>query len=113
MSFVINNTGAARPNFLDSDVGLVLKTNEVPATLGVEDENGRKIVAPGTVFPANDSSATGIVFESVDVTGGNMPGSVLVAGRVLEDALTIESEAKTALTTAGIVFVTAPAITRD
>lgn len=112
MSVITNYTGTARPNFLDSEVGLVLKTQEIPQSMGVADENGRKIVAAGTVFPTNDASATGIVFESVDVTSGNAPGSVMVAGRVLKDALNIDSNAETPLASAGIVFVTAPTITR-
>lgn len=49
MSFVTNISGAARPNFLESEVGLVLKTHEIPATLGVQD-GIYKTVAPGTVF---------------------------------------------------------------
>lgn len=111
MSFVTNISGAARPNFLESEVGLVLKTREIPATLGVQD-GIYKTVAPGTVFPSNNSSAEGIVFEAVDVTNGNMPGSVLVAGRVLSDGLNIASAAKTALEGKGIVFVDAPTVTR-
>lgn len=112
MSFVTNTVGTARPNFLDSEVGLVLKTKEIPQSMGTDDGNGRKIVAAGTVFPTNDASATGIVFETVDVTGGNMPGAVLVAGRVLKDALNIDSNAETPLAEAGIVLVTAPTVER-
>lgn len=113
MSVITNYTGTARPNFLDSEVGLVLKTQEIPQSMGVADENGRKIVAAGTVFPANDASATGIVFESVDVTSGAVPGPVLVAGRVYKDALNIDSNAEAPLAEAGIVLVTAPTITRE
>lgn len=113
MSFVTNTTGTARPNFLESEVGLVLKTNEIPQSMGVADETGKKIVAAGTVFPSNDASAIGIVFETVDVTSGNAPGSVMVAGRVLKDALNIDSNAEAPLAAAGIVLVTAPTITRD
>lgn len=112
MSFVTNTTGTARPNFLESEVGLVLKTKEIPQSMGVADGN-RKIVPAGTVFPTNDESASGIVFETVDVTGGNMPGPVMVAGRVLKDAITVESEAEAPLAAAGIVLVTAPTITRE
>lgn len=111
MSYVINTDGTKCPNFLESEVGLVLKTREVPDTLGVQD-GIYKTVAPGTIYPSNDNKAEGIIFEAVDVTSGNMPGSVLVAGRVLADALTINSAAKTALAGKGIVFVDAPAVTR-
>lgn len=111
MSFVTNISGTKRPNFLESEVGLVLKTREIPASLGVQDGN-YKTVAPGTPFPSNDANAVGIVFENVDVTSGNMPGSVLVAGRVLAENLNLATAAKTALAGKGIVFVDTPAVTR-
>lgn len=111
MSFVTNTTCAKRPNFLESEVGLVLKTREIPASMGVQD-GIYKIVAPGTPYPSNDANAVGIVFETVDVTSGNMPGPVLVAGRVLAENLNLQTAAKTALAGKGIVFVDTPAITR-
>ena len=58
MSFVTNISGAARPNFLESEVGLVLKTHEIPATLGVQD-GIYKTVAPGTVFPRSEERRVG------------------------------------------------------
>ena len=111
MSFVTNTTCTKRPNFLESEVGLVLKTREIPASMGVQD-GIYKIVAPGTPYPSNDANAVGIVFETVDVTSGNMPGSVLIAGRVLAEKLNLQTAAKTALAGKGIVFVDTPAITR-
>nr|DAW34235.1 MAG TPA: Head decoration protein [Caudoviricetes sp.] len=111
MSFVTNTTCTKRPNFLESEVGLVLKTREITASMGVQD-GIYKIVAPGTPYPSNDANAVGIVFETVDVTSGNMPGSVLVAGRVLAENLNLATAAKTALAGKGIVFVDTPAIVR-
>lgn len=111
MAFVTNTSGTVRPNFLDSEVGLVLKTYEIEQSKGAADGT-RKLVAAGTPYPANDATAVGIVFESVDVTDGNAPGSLMVAGRVVKDSLTIDSAAQTALEKLGIVFVTAPTITR-
>lgn len=111
MSYVTNINGTKRPNFLESGVGLVLKTREIPASLGVQD-GIYKTVAPGTPYPSNDANAVGIVFESVDVTSGNMPGSVLVAGRVLAENLNLATAAKTALAGKGIIFVDTPAVTR-
>ena len=63
MSFVTNITGTKRPNFLESEVGLVLKTREIPASMGVQD-GLYKTVAPGTPYPSNDANAVGIVFET-------------------------------------------------
>lgn len=61
MSHFYRVNGTFRPNFLESEVGLVLKTYQIPASMGVADEYGNKIVAAGTVFPSNDGSAAGIV----------------------------------------------------
>ncbi|HIW82634.1 MAG TPA: hypothetical protein H9742_14130 [Candidatus Acetatifactor stercoripullorum] len=96
-----------RPNFLDSEVGLVLKTREIPQSMG-KDQDNRKIVAGGTPFPSNDSSAAGIVFETIDVTDDEKrPGSVIVAGRIIKANLpvTLDGGAETALKALGIVFV--------
>lgn len=77
--------------------------------------DGGKHVPMGTVFPTNDASAEGIVYEDVDVTTGDMPGSVVLAGTVYEDrlAVTINSNARTALQGKGFKFITAsPTVTR-
>ena len=111
MSIVVNTKAEVRPNFLESEVGLVLKTREIPASMGVQDGK-YKIVKAGTPFPSDNSNAVGLVFEDIDVTDGNMPGSVMVAGRVLADRLSLASAAKTALSGKGFTFVDAPEITR-
>ena len=51
MSHFYRVNGTFRPNFLESEVGLVLKTYQIPNTMGVADEYGNKIVAAGTVYP--------------------------------------------------------------
>lgn len=113
MSYVTNFTGTFKPNFLDSEVGLVSKTYEIPASMGVTDDDGiHKTVHAGTPYPANDATATGIVFQDVDVTYGDKAGPVLVAGRVLSDRLTIAEAAKTALAKSGVVFVDAAETSR-
>ena len=101
-------------NFLDSAEGLVLKSCTVPQSMGVDDGYGNKTVKAGTIFPANDATAKGILFESVDVTDGEHEGSLLVAGRIIETRLPEElsEEAKTALETLGIGFFTEEAVTR-
>lgn len=112
MSHVRRINGTFRPNFLESEVGLVLKTYQISASLGTEDGFGNKIVAAGTVYPSNDGSAVGIVFENVDVTWGDHEGSIMLAGRVLKDRLDVQSAAETTLKSSGIVFVDAPEVTR-
>lgn len=65
----------------------------------VANPEGKKIVKAGTVLPANDATAKGILFHDVDVTYGPQPGALMVEGYVLEARLPIvpETTAKTAL----------------
>ena len=77
--------------------------------------NGGKYVPMGAIWPSNDANAIGIVYEDVDVTTGNMPGSVVTAGTIYADRLptAAASAAKTALEGKGFKFITtAPAVTR-
>lgn len=48
-----------------------------------------KYIPMGTAYPTNDASAVGITYEDVDVTSGNMPGSVVMKGTVYEGRLAI------------------------
>ncbi len=84
-------------NFLASDK-YVAFTYTVPKNKG-EILNGRKIVKAGTILPANDATAKGILLYDVDVTAGDALGSVLEDGFVLESRLPVapETTAKTAL----------------
>lgn len=63
------------------------KTRQIPQTGATTASNGGKYVKMGTIFPANDATAEGIVYEDVDVTTGDMPGSVVLKGVVYEDRL--------------------------
>lgn len=109
MAYVTTYKGTFRPNFLESEIGLVTKTYQIPETMGVAD-GSRKIVPAGTPFPSNDASAVGIVFTDTDVTDGDAAGSVMVAGRVLKERLTVDDAAVTALK--DIRFVEGPDVTR-
>lgn len=97
-------TFGTAPNFLESEVGLVLKTHQIPDDLGVA-EGSRLVVKAGTPYPADDITAIGLVFTDVDVTNGDAIGSVLVAGRVLIDRLDISEEAVDVLSAYGLKFV--------
>jgi hypothetical protein len=55
----------------------------------VVSENSTKHVPMGTAYPTNDGNAIGIVYEDVDMTSGNMPGSVVMSGTVYENRLAI------------------------
>lgn len=101
--------------FLESEVGVVRKTRQMAQTGASASEDGGKYVPMGTVWPANDATAEGIVYEDIDVTAGDAPGSVVLAGRVYEDRLPVQiaEAAKTALSGKGFVFIaTSPAVTR-
>lgn len=62
-------------------------------------EDGRKVVKAGTIYPANDATAIGVVFNDMDVTDGDMTGAILIHGFVKTSALPVEpaEAAKTAL----------------
>lgn len=101
--------------FLVDDENCTRVTAEISASHAavVTRADGTKYVPAGAVIPSNNSSAVGILYENVDVTTGNMPGSIVTAGVVYKDRLpvAIDSDAVSALT--GITFDTyEPTITR-
>ncbi|MEG2898200.1 MAG: hypothetical protein RR841_08030 [Eubacterium sp.] len=100
---------AFAPNFIASEVGLLTRTFEVSNTGIVADTYGNKILKAGTVYPLNDATAKGIVFEDVDVTEGSRMASLIVAGRIFENRLhkAPATTAKTALEKNGMYFDTA------
>ena len=116
-TYVNKVDGARKPSILASEVGLITKTRLIPATLGTADGN-RKVVKQGTIFPLNDNTAEGIVFEDVDVTNGDRVAAVIVAGRVYANRLPAQPDdsskagAKSTLEKSGVVFVNAPETTR-
>lgn len=77
---------------------------------GVANAKGRKIVKSGTIYPANDATAIGIVFSDVDVTDGDNVGALMVHGNVLKGRLAaingaeVSAAAITALEAKGIYF---------
>ena len=68
------------------------------AQSGAVDVEGGKLVPMGTVYPSNDGNAIGIVYEDVDVTTGDMPGSVVTKGEVYEDRIPVTSVSYDAVT---------------
>lgn len=75
-----------------------------------------KHVPMGAFWPANNSSTVkGILYEDVDVTSGDMPGSVVMSGVVYLDRLPAspESGVQSALEGLGFTFLsTSPSVTR-
>lgn len=83
------------------------KTRQI-AQSGATTVNGRKYVKAGTFYPANNSGTVeGIVYEDVDVTTGDMPGSVVTKGVVYLDRLPAapESGVQSALEGKGFTFI--------
>lgn len=66
----------------------------------------RKIVYAGTVYPKNDYTARGFIYEAVDVTDGDALASLVTRGNVTLAKLPgyLEDDAKTALKARGFVF---------
>lgn len=116
MSF-INSTDQGTvyaPGYFLAKEECTRETREIPQS-GATNVNGRKYVKAGTPFPSNDGNAIGIVYEDVDVTTGNMPGSVVTKGAIYKDRLpvTLVSAAASALAGLGFTIInTAPAVTR-
>lgn len=100
--------------FLANNEDCTRETKQISQTGATTGENGAKYVKMGTVYPANDNTAIGIVYEDVDVSTGDMPGSVVTKGEVYEDRLPVAlaTAAKTALTGKGFTFKIAPEVTR-
>lgn len=98
-----------------NDEGVTRETREISqeGATAVDDTKYQKM---GTPYPSNDGNCVGLLYEDVDVTVGNMPGSVVTANaEVYEDRLPVAlaGAAKTALAARGFKFVaTAPAVTR-
>ena len=118
MSFTQNDSTSrvyAPGYFLASEI-CERKTRTISATAASVKtaSNGGKYVPGGSVYPGNDSTAEGIVYEDVDVTTGDMPGSVVLSGKVYQNRLaeTLNAEAITALEAKGFVFETEPTVTR-
>lgn len=93
MSFIReteNGRGFEAGYFMESEVGLVRKTRQIKQDGAVE-INGEKYVLAGTLF-TGDGGEKGIVYEPVCVTSGDMPGSVVLAGRVYGDLVPSETK---------------------
>ena len=75
----------------------------VPASMVAQaDANGKKIVKAGTPFPSNDKDALCVIFEDVDVTLGDAPGTYVYEGildpaKLTANSITITDAAKAAM----------------
>jgi len=90
------------------------KTRQIAQEGAITTSDGKIYVKMGTVYPSNDENAEGIVYEDVDVTSGDMPGSVVLKGVVYDDRLPVAltTDAKNALISKGFSFKTSPTVSR-
>ena len=121
MSFTQNNAGRGyAPGWLLAEEKCSRETHTIKANDAQAVTIGdAKIVPMGALISATSGSGSsavttyyGFLYEDVEVTNGDMPGSVVTAGVIYEDRLPadVPEAAKTALT--GITFKTVPAVTR-
>ena len=102
MSFIGNKNGKVyAPGLFLAHEECVRETREIAQTSAEDDGYGGKIVRGGTAYPSNDGNAIGIVYEDVNVTSGDMPGSVVTKGVVYEDRLAITGVDYSAVTPVG------------
>ena len=123
MSFIGKNDDARvfAPGYFLASADCERKTYTMKQADAITTSSNNKIVKGGTVYSittgAEGEEVTdyiGIIYEDIDVTSGDMPGSVVTKGTVYEDKLaeTLDSAAKTALEAKGFVFMTSPTVTR-
>ena len=117
MSFIADGTSGKvyAPGYFLAHEECRRETREIPQSLATT-VGDTKYVKMGTFYPANNSSTVeGIVYEDVDVTTGNMPGSVVLGGVVYLDRLPASpaSGVQSALAAKGFTFIaSAPTVTR-
>ena len=60
---------------------------EKDSALATTTTEGRKIVKAGTLFPANDATAIGVVLNDYDVTDGDQMAAIVIHGFIQKSKL--------------------------
>lgn len=91
MSFIGNGTQGTvyAPGYFLAREECTRLTKQISQEGATVTDSGAKYVKMGTAYPSNDGNAIGIVYEDVDVSTGDMPGSVVTKGVVIEDRLPV------------------------
>ena len=55
--------------------------------------DGRKVVKAGTMYPANDATAIGVIMHDYDVTDGEVNAAIIIHGFVRKDRLNAPTDA--------------------
>lgn len=104
MSFTTSAQGQTyAPGYFLAHEECVRETRQIAQEGATIAPNGTKYVKMGTAYPSNDGNAIGIVYEDVDVTTGDMPGSVVTKGVVIEDRLAVTGDSYDAVTLKDLV----------
>ena len=113
MSHINVETYSKQPAFIASEVGLRSNSQTIPQAMGVQD-GIYKLVAAGTIFPANDATAIGVIYEPVNVTNGDHEGGVIIGGHLYGNRLPVAPAAAaiTALQAKGLYFENAVGMVR-
>ena len=101
MSFTQNSTGRGyAPGWILAEEICSRETAQINANHAqvITLESGAKIVPMGAVIPSNDANAKGILYEDVEVTTGNMPGSIVTKGAIYEDRCAVSDVSYSAVT---------------
>lgn len=101
--------------FLVNNEDCTRLTKQISQDNATTASDGTKYVPMGTIYEDDGGDPIGIVYEDVDVTSGDMPGSVVTKGEVYIDRLLDEltQADQTALEALGFTFVeTSPTVTR-
>ena len=93
-SYVTGKQILVFPDHYVSVAHTFLKDDAAAATV-----DGRKVIKAGTIYPANDATAKGVVWADYDVTDGDVTGALIIHGFVKTAALPAapSANAKTAL----------------
>lgn len=82
-----------RPNWLGSEVGMVLKTATISSTSGVTVvENGRQVIKAGTLI-TDANLGKGLLFNDADVTDGAVVKSIMIRGSYIDSKLPVSVSA--------------------
>lgn len=95
--------------FMESEVGMVRKTRQIKSSSAVS-VGSEKYVLAGTLY--EEGAEKGVVYEDVNVTSGDMPGSVVMAGRVYGDLLPTATKTGLNGVSGFTVIENHPAVTR-
>lgn len=68
-------------------------------------QDGKKVVKAGTIYPANDATAKGIILNDADVTNGDVNTALLIHGFVKTSALSVVPSAEAIAALKGIHFM--------